>query len=233
MRKKFFLRFITLVISFLFLLDFFILASEKITSDSAKKESEKEVEILKEKIASKVAELRQENKQVISGKIVAIKQGEIEIVNNNNEKKIVSIDDLLTKYYSINLNQKREINFSDLKKDDYIVVSGIINDKGINADMIFVDEKYIVDFGKIMEINKEEYWLKVVTSTNETISLDIETFTKQWLLNIKSLELEKTGFSKIKEGDTIHFVVRDKKNENNRFSAQKIVIIPQEYFLKQ
>jgi hypothetical protein len=30
----------------------------------------------------------------------------------------------------------------------------------------------------------------------------------------------------------IHFVAKDKKNENNRFSAQKIVIIPQEYFLK-
>jgi len=231
MRKKFFLRFITWFFCFLFLFNFLILAQEKIATDSKNKKTEKEVEIFKEKIASKVAELRQENKQMISGRIIEIKKGEIEIKDNNEKKKIISVDDLLTKYYSIKNNQKKEINFSDLKKDDYILVSGIINDRGINADVIFVEEKYIIDFGKLVEINRREYLLKVVTLTNETISLDIETFTKQWLLNIKSLELERTGFSKIKEGDMIHFVIKDKKNENNRFSAQKILIIPQEYFL--
>jgi len=232
MNKKILLPFFALIVFFLFLFNLLIFASDKTDSDSAKKETQKEVEILKEKIASKVAELRRQNWQAFSGKIVEIKKGEIEIKDYNEEKKKVFIDDLLTKYYLIKNNQKKEINFSDLKKDDYIIVSGVSTDKGISANVIFVDEKYLVDFGKIVEKDKNEYWLKVVTLTNETISLDIEVFTEQWLLNIKSLHLEKTGFSKIKEGDMIHFVVKDKKNENNRFSAQKIVIIPQEYFLK-
>jgi hypothetical protein len=30
----------------------------------------------------------------------------------------------------------------------------------------------------------------------------------------------------------INFVTKDEKNENNHFSAQKIIVIPQEYFLK-
>ena len=231
MNKKIFLPFFALIVFFLFLFNLLIFASDKTGSNSAKKETQKEVEILKEKIASKVAELRRQNFQAFSGKMVEIKKGEIEIKDYNDEKKRVFTDDLLTKYYLIKDNQKKEINFSDLKKDDYIIVSGILTDKGISANMIFVDEKYLVDFGKIVEKDKNEYWLKVVTLTNETISLDIEAFTKQWLLNIKSLELERTGFSKIKEGDMIHFVAKDKKNENNRFSAQKIVIIPQEYFL--
>jgi hypothetical protein len=232
MNKKIFLPFFALIVFFLFLFNLLIFASDKTGSDSAKKETQKEVEILKEKIASKVAELRRQNFQAFSGKMVEIKKGEIEIKDYNDEKKKVFTDDLLTKYYLIKDNQKKEINFSDLKKDDYIIVSGILTDKGISANMIFVDEKYLVDFGKIVEKDKNEYWLKVVTLTNETISLDIEAFTKQWLLNIKSLEIERTGFSKIKEGDMIHFVAKDKKNENNRLSAQKIVIIPQEYFLK-
>jgi len=232
MNKKIFLPFFALIVFFLFLFNLLIFASDKTGSDSAKKETQKEVEILKEKIASKVAELRRQNFQAFSGKIVEIKKGEIEIKDYNDEKKKVLTDDLLTKYYLIKDNQKKEINFSDLKKDDYIIVSGVPTDKGISANMIFVDEKYLVDFGKIVEKDKNEYWLKVVTLTNETISLDIEAFTKQWLLNIKSLELERTGFSKIKEGDMIHFVAKDKKNENNRLSAQKIVVIPQEYFLK-
>jgi len=232
MNKKIFLPFFSLIVFFLFLFNLLIFASDKTGSNSAKKETQKEVEILKEKIASKVAELRRQNFQAFSGKMVEIKKGEIEIKDYNDEKKRVFTDDLLTKYYLIKDNQKKEINFSDLKKDDYIIVSGILTDKGISANMIFVDEKYLVDLGKIVEKDKNEYWLKVVTLTNETISLDIEAFTKQWLLNIKSLELERTGFSKIKEGDMIHFVAKDKKNENNRFSAQKVVVIPQEYFLK-
>jgi len=232
MNKKIFLKLTFFLFLFLFFLNFFIFASDKLSTDSANNVSEKEVEILKEKIASKVADLRRENYQALSGIIVDINEDEIEIDYYNNEKKIVKIDELLTKYYSIKNNQKKEIDFSNLKKGDYIIVSGVYNDKGINANSIFVDEKYLVDFGKVVEINKNEYWLKISTLTNENIDLDIETFTKQWLLNIKNLELEKIGFSKIKEGDMIHFVVKDEKNENNRFSAQKILVIPQEYFLK-
>jgi hypothetical protein len=46
--------------------------------------------------------------------------------------------------------------------------------------------------------------------------------------------MEKSGFSKIKEGDTVHFVVKKtgEEKELNRYSAQKILVIPQEFFIK-
>jgi len=220
---------ITFFIIFLgFLISFVILAQEKVSTSS----SEKEVEILKEKIASKVAQLRQENNQAVSGKIINLSENQIEIKDNNDKKILIKLDPTLTKYYRIKNNQKKEINFSDLEKNNYVVVSGITTDKGINANLIFVDEKYLVEFGRVIEINKDSYWLKINTITNENIILDIETYTKQLMLNIKDLQLEKTGFSKIKEGDMINFVAKDEKNENNHFSAQKIIVIPQEYFLK-
>jgi len=220
---------ITFFIIFLgFLISFVILAQEKVSTSS----SEKEVEILKEKIASKVAQLRQENNQAVSGKIINLSENQIEIKDNNDKKILIKLDPTLTKYYRIKNNQKKEINFSDLEKNNYVVVSGITTDKGINANLIFVDEKYLVEFGRVIEINKDSYWLKINTITNENIILDIETYTKQLMLNIKDLQLEKTGFSKIKEGDMINFVAKDAKNENNHFSAQKIIVIPQEYFLK-
>jgi hypothetical protein len=220
---------ITFFIIFLgFLISFVILAQEKVSTSS----SEKEVEILKEKIASKVAQLRQENNQAVSGKIINLSENQIEIKDNNDKKILIKLDPTLTKYYRIKNNQKKEINLSDLEKNNYVVVSGITTDKGINANLIFIDEKYLVEFGRVIEINKDSYWLKINTITNENIILDIETYTKQLMLNIKDLQLEKTGFSKIKEGDMINFVAKDEKNENNRFSAQKIIVIPQEYFLK-
>jgi len=220
---------ITFFIIFLgFLISFVIFAQEKVSTSS----SEKEVEILKEKIASKVAQLRQENNQAVSGKIINLSENQIEIKDKDDKKVLIKLDPTLTKYYRIKNNQKKEINFSDLEKNNYVVVSGITTDKGINANLIFVDEKYLLEFGRVIEINKDSYWLKINTITNENIILDIETYTKQLMLNIKDLQLEKTGFSKIKEGDMINFVAKDEKNENNHFSAQKIIVIPQEYFLK-
>jgi len=228
MRIKKILVTISFVILLGFLINFIAFGQEKTATSS----SEKEVEILKEKIASKVAELRQENNQAFSGKIVNLSENQIEIKDKDDKKVLIKLDPTLTKYYRIKNNQKKEINFSDLEKNDYIVVSGITTDKGVNANLIFVDEKYLVEFGRVIEINKDSYWLKINTLTNENIIIDIETYTKQWLLNIKSLELEKTGFSKIKEGDMINFVAKDEKNESDHYSAQKIVVIPQEYFLK-
>jgi hypothetical protein len=228
MRIKKILVTISFVILLGFLINFIAFGQEKTATSS----SEKEVEILKEKIASKVAELRQENNQAFSGKIVNLSENQIEIKDKDDKKVLIKLDPTLTKYYRIKNNQKKEINFSDLEKNDYIVVSGITTDKGVNANLIFVDEKYLVEFGRVIEINKDGYWLKINTLTNENIIIDIETYTKQWLLNIKSLELEKTGFSKIKEGDMINFVAKDEKNESDHYSAQKIVVIPQEYFLK-
>jgi hypothetical protein len=228
MRIKKILVTISFVILLGFLINFIAFGQEKTATSS----SEKEVEILKEKIASKVAELRQENNQAFSGKIVNLSENQIEIKDKDDKKVLIKLDPTLTKYYRIKNNQKKEINFSDLEKNNYVVVSGITTDKGINANLIFVDEKYLVEFGRVIEINKDSYWLKISTITNENIILDIETYTKQLMLNIKDLQLEKTGFSKIKEGDMINFVAKDEKNENNHFSAQKIIIIPQEYFLK-
>ena len=220
---------ITFFIIFLgFLINLIAFGEEKTATSS----SEKEVEILKEKIASKVAQLRQENNQAVSGKITNLSENQIEIKDKDDKKILIKLDRTLTKYYRIKNNQKKEINFSDLEKNNYIVVSGITTDKGVNANLIFVDEKYLVEFGRVIEINKDGYWLKINTLTNENIIIDIETYTKQWLLNIKSLELEKTGFSKIKEGDMINFVAKDEKNESDHYSAQKIIVIPQEYFLK-
>jgi hypothetical protein len=54
------------------------------------------------------------------------------------------------------------------------------------------------------------------------------------MLNSKTGEIEKTGFSKIKEADVIHFVVKksSEEKEKNRYPTSKILIIPQEYFVK-
>lgn len=195
---------------------------------------EKEINTLKEKIATKVAELREKNNKAVGGTVTAVSIGVLRIKESDENNYEIKIDDALTKTYQIVNNQKKEIKIQDIKKGDYIIVTGDLNEKTITANFIYVDELYIVNSGSVSEVNKEDYYIKVLTADKETFTLDIETFTKQQMLNIKTLKPENVGFSKVKEGDTLHFVVKKTGNERevNRFAAQKIFIIPQEYFIK-
>lgn len=195
---------------------------------------DKQIQDLKEKIASKVAEINKKDKMAYSGFITLIKDGSVFFKDKNDQEIEAKADDLLSKVYLITGATKKEIKLGDLKKDDFIIVSGILSGKSITVNSIYKDEKYFVKTGKISEVDKTDYFIKLTTSDKDNLTIDIETYTKIKLLNVKSLEIEKSGFSKIKEGDTIHFVYKkpiDPK-EQNRFSAQTILIIPQEYFIK-
>ncbi|MEK7634103.1 MAG: hypothetical protein AAB437_04635 [Patescibacteria group bacterium] len=196
---------------------------------------DKDILKLKEKVANKVSEIRRKNNKAVSGFVVS-NDGNTMKVNSDGVENLVKFDDALTKYFKILGTQKKEIKADDIEKNDYIIVSGIIVDNVITANVVLIDENFLVNSGKITEVDKENYNIKVLTSDKNTYNLNIETYTKQFMVNIKTLGIEGVGFSKIKEGDTVHFVVKKIGNPpaggNNNYSATKILIIPQEYFIK-
>ncbi|PIY68923.1 hypothetical protein COY90_03350 [Candidatus Roizmanbacteria bacterium CG_4_10_14_0_8_um_filter_39_9] len=196
---------------------------------------DKEVVDLKERVAKSVAENRKKDQKAMSG-FAIVKDGAVKVKDIDDETEYeVKIDSSLTKIYQIQGLTKKEVKSDDIKKNAYIIVTGPIVDKTINANIVFIDEAFIVQTGKITELNKTDFYIKLTTLDKDTITLDVESGTKQNMLNIKTLEIERTGFSKIKEGDTIHFVAkRDTSSQSSvgRFAAYKMLIIPQEYFIK-
>ena len=213
----------------------------EIFSSPTKSIEDKEIQTLKEKIATKVAELREKNSKAISGIVQEINSAKtvIKVKTWREEYFEVKVDPDLTKFYQISGNQKKEVKSVAVKKGSYIIVTGLIKDKSVEANFIYLDELFIVGLGKVTEVNKEDFFISAITTDKENYTLDVESFTKQQMLNIKSLNIENVGFSKIKEGDTIHFVIKKTESnlaitakELNRFSTQKILIIPQEYFIK-
>lgn len=196
---------------------------------------DKEVIDLKERVAKSVAENRKKDQKAISG-FAILKDGVVRVKDIDNEIEYeIKIDSSLTKIYQIQGLTKKEVKSDDIKKDAYVIVTGPIVDKTINANIVFIDEAFIVQTGKISELNKTDFYIKLTTLDKNNITLDIESGTKQNMLNIKTLEIERTGFSKIKEGDTIHFVAKrdtGSQNSGGRLAAYKILIIPQEYFIK-
>lgn len=201
---------------------------------------DKDIQQLKDKIANKVSQIRKQNNKAISGFVLKVDGNSMKL-SNSDEVNQVKFDDTLTKVFKVLGTTKKEIKTGDIEKNDYAIVSGVVADNIITANVVLIDENFLVDSGKITEINKEAYNIKVLTSDKNTYSLDIETGTKQYMINIKTLVREMIGFSKLKEGDTVHFVVKKTGSplrqladdeKNNNYSALKIMIIPQEYFIK-
>lgn len=215
--------------------NYFVAAqTPSISASSSPTVVDKDIQLLKDKIANKVSEIRKQNNKAVSGFVLNIDGNTMKLSNNGGgEVNQVKFDDTLTKVFRVLGTTKKEIKIDDIAKNDYTIVSGVVADNIITANVILIDENFLVDSGKITEINKETYNIKVLTSDKNTYSLDIETGTKQYMVNIKTLLRETIGFSKLKEGDTVHFVVKKTfSDKNNNYSAVKILIIPQEYFIK-
>lgn len=221
------------LIAFLFVAVFSLSASVAAQTGTSSAE-QKEITNLKEKLATKVLELKKKDQRGISGKITSADSKKIVFKTENEISYEAKLDDVLTKTYSIAGGEKEEVKISALKKNDYIVISGPVSDKVINANYIYKDEQFFTGSGKVAEVNKSNFYLKIAGIDKENYTIDIENSTKSRLLNIKTLEAEIVGFSKIKEGDTAHFVYKKTGNEKekNRYSAQKLLVIPQEYFQK-
>lgn len=234
---------IILVLLFGFLLNSFVYgediknASPSSGMSSSKSSEDKEIKQFKERVEQAIVPKYQ--KKAFSGKIKDIKDTtfNIETVRKNDPVKEFRYDKSLLKIYRISGSSRNEAKMSDVKEDSYVFVVGSEVDKSLEANTIYMDERFTTVSGKITEVNKTDYYLKVLSISKEDYIIDIETSTKQTMLNIKSLETEKIGFSKIKEGDTIHIVFSENdrqqtKDNMERVTAKKILIIPQEYFIK-
>lgn len=217
-----------------------VFAQEKSATPSSSTASSSALQIdpdtkkLLDKIPKIVSDMtKDKNNKAISGFATEVKGSIIKITDEKNEVYEVKQDDAISKYYQISGTTKKEIKLSDIKKNMFLIVTGLLNDKIITANTIYVDELFLVKSGKITEVNKEDFILKVVSSEKDYYNLEIQVSTKQQMFNIKTKLLETSGFSKIKEGDTIHFVVKKIGDEkDNTFNARKTLIIPQEFFMK-
>lgn len=200
------------------------------TSASPTETLDKEVKNLKDKIATKVSQLGEMDKKVLSGKVTKKSKDSFEIDQEGGKTYSVDFDQNLTKIISITSPDQKEVNYTDLKKGDYLIIEGNLIDNSMVPIAIYKSNLYLVDSGKITDINKDEFNLDVFTGKKDTITVDIETSTKQQGVDLKTTKIVKYGFSKVKTGDIIHFAVFE--NKKGRYSAIRTLIIPQEIFSK-
>lgn len=194
---------------------------------------EKNAQMLKDKIATKVAELTKKNNTVIVGLLKTILDQNLEIIEADGSSKKVTTDDLLTVYKLSDRSTTKTLKREDLAKGDYVAVFGTALEGEVAANTVYKQVRYDLLEGQVIAVNKTDFSLDVVTTEKEEYTLDIEKTTSQFLTDPKTLLTEKTGFTKLKAGDRIHFVVIHADKKPKRTTAIRILIIPQEYFTTQ
>lgn len=214
--------------------------AEQSSADSEDQEGQEEetetvedqqVEELKDKVASKVAELT-ETEYGTAGFVQTVEDTTI-LLNTRTSEVEVFVDEDITSIYTVENGSLKDRELEDIEITDYLTITGPKLEGTLNANMIIIDTSYTVRSGKIIEANEDDFYLSVITLDKTTYTLDIEKETQQEMYNMQTSEIEGIGFSKLKEGDTIHFTAQAGwRDDQERFSVTSLLIIPQEYFIK-
>lgn len=195
---------------------------------------ERSVQLLKDKIATKVAELNKTTQKITTGYVDNITQNSFTISTKDQKNTLnVTIDESLTKLYSLREKTQKEIALKEIKKNDFVLVEGPQIEDTVTANSIYLSQRSVVKFGRIIEVKKEEYTIKLETDEKDVYTLDIESFTRQLMLDDKKGTIVRTGFANLKEGDNAYFsFTLSGKDMPTRASTVTLLIIPHTIFQK-
>lgn len=181
----------------------------------------KQIDDLKERLATKVAQLKQSQRQAIYGTIKSVSVSTFTVETPTKDLKIELTDDI--KIFQKIKGTRTELKIENLEKGDIVTVFGEYDAtlELLKAKVVFIQSADPVRIaGKITEVNKTDYTITIITADATTYTIDFETITKTSVWNGK--ELEKGGFSKLIVGNTIHVTGSAAAKKENRVSAARI-----------
>lgn len=206
----------------MFSLQFSSISSAQLPSGDQLEKINEKADELKDKVASKVAELNLVEKRGIVGIVEKVDANQITINDLRNNTRIIDLDEL-TKFSS---EENNSFNISDLKQGSQIYVLGIYNKDSRRLLARFINDVTIPIFinGVIFEANEDDFTMTVVTVDGTKYLIDIERITKSF--SYIDGDLETSGFSKIVLGENI--VISGYKNtkEKNRITASRLIHFP-------
>ncbi len=183
----------------------------------------KQVEDLKDRLATKVAELRKVQRRALAGKVKSVSVSTITIETKTKDIKIELPDDVVVIQYLKGVRTK--LTTAAIDKGDTVVVFG-----GYDATVDILKAQVIViqntsprrAAGTVTAVDKKEYTLTVLTAGGQAYTIDIETITKIFAWDKGPV---KSGFSKVSVGDTVTVLGTDVPIKENRISAIRILDI--------
>ncbi|MDP3726953.1 MAG: DUF5666 domain-containing protein, partial [bacterium] len=180
-----------------------------------------QVSDLKERIASRVAQLKLVEKRGVIGTVSDLSDTQITLSNLQNNTQFVDVDEL-TKFASP--SAKESFGISDIKKSDRLGILGLYNKQSRRLLARFVQTLKMPKtiHGAVASVDEKNFIVEVATlEGNKTV--DIENITKTFSYT-KEDGLSKSGFSKIKENQRIMVVGFPDIKDKSRFIASRIIL---------
>ena len=180
---------------------------------------------LKEKVASKVAELKLVEKRGIVGVVATVDGNKITLTDIQSNTRYVDVDEL-TKFTSS--AAKGSFGISDITKGMNISVVGLYNKQSKRILARFIEVYTLPSYlsGTISDVDKVNYTITVASENSVSTIVDIENVTKTFSYT-DSEDLTRLGFSKMKKNDRVYVVGYPAKNSKNRIVATRVTVFPE------
>ena len=177
---------------------------------------------LKDKIASRVAQLNLVEKRGVVGTVSESSDTRITLKTYTGEVKIIGVDEI-TKFSSP--SAKGTFGISDVNPGSMISAIGLYNKQSKHVLARFVSSYTLPIFfhGKISEIDNDEFTITVTSKDAKSVVVDIETTTK--VNGLSNGKIARVGFTKLNTGDRIDIVGYSDKDDTNKISATYILQI--------
>lgn len=179
---------------------------------------------LKDRIASRVAQLKLVERRGIIGTVTDVSDTQITIADIQQNTRFIDVDEI-TKFSSPSAEDA--FGISDISKGSKIGALGLYNKQSRRLLARFVDVLVLPKSvsGVISNKDEENFTITVNTPDNKKIILDIEKTTKTSSYT-KSEGLTKSGFSKIKGDERIIVMGFTDLEDKNRLVASRILVFP-------
>lgn len=189
--------------------------------------------MLRDKLASVVAELRKKDEQVVAGEVRVIEPNYLEIDTIAGVVQKVELDEALTKYFRVVGAAKEEIEPKDMVVGAYVLVTGLRTDGSFTANEVYIDEHFESKAGRVTELDATNLTLRLETFDKDILTVSVARSTTQELINASGT-LEASIFSRIKEGDTVHVVyaVSSLRTPVSAVTPTRLLVIPMGYLSK-
>lgn len=191
--------------------------------DATPTADQKQMNDLKDRLATKVAELRQLQRKAIFGSVKAVSTSTATIETKTKDVKIELADEI--KIAQMIKGVRTKLTTDNLDKGDQVAVFGEYDATLdlLKAKVIFIQAAPLQRIaGTITEVNKPDYTVSVKTPDGNTYIVDIETVTK---ISVWTSDkgIAKGGFSKLTVGDSILIMGTPVAKKENRVSASRIL----------
>lgn len=179
------------------------------------------VDLIKDKVASRVAELKLVEKRGMVGVVESVSGNEIRINDLNDKTRIIDVDEL-TKFSS----NEGAFDISEIEKGTKISAIGLYNKDSEKLLARFVNEISIPLFlnGVISDKDNENFTITLSTEDEKDYLIDIESVTKSF--SFSNGELETVGFTKMPTMRNALVIGYQNPKDENRITANRIIIFP-------